>query len=145
MLEKIERVKEIRMNRKTFEAVQNSLIKWRAIADTTQTRFLRTDEKEYPGTGNCPLCEIYIPDQDNMRSSEVCVGCPVSEINGISSCIDTPYQSFGYAKKSSNHKYQHDAASEFVQVFENMIDKSRVSKNGKTKVIWLKKETDDAE
>ena len=62
------------MDKKTKEALEASIIKWRNIADGTQVDI---------GAQNCDLCKLFFKYK--------CVGCPVFLKTAHSDCISTPF------------------------------------------------------
>jgi hypothetical protein len=63
------------MNKKTIEALNGSISKWKKVVDGTG--------KE-DGAKNCPLCNMFLREF-------MCDGCPVKEFTGKVGCNNTPY------------------------------------------------------
>ena len=58
------------------KALEESIAKWESIASG--------DNKELPGSYNCPLCAAYLDD-------DTCFNCPVYKRTGKHLCRGTPY------------------------------------------------------
>ena len=69
-----------KMPARTLKALKGSIAKWEAIVAGTGT-----DE----GVRNCPLCKLFNPFEAPFTG---CLGCPVRDATGESSCNGSPYQ-----------------------------------------------------
>lgn len=65
----------------TLEALRGSIKKWEGI--------VRGDEVDQ-GSSNCPLCKLFLDDDDEPA----CCGCPVAERVDRIGCEGTPYRAW---------------------------------------------------
>lgn len=71
------------MNAQTLKALKGSIKKWEGIVEGTGTD---------RGDKNCPLCKLFLRKcAPGNKPCMHCVGCPVYEKMGRSSCMDSPY------------------------------------------------------
>lgn len=72
----------------TAEALEWSIEKWRFIEENIDTNVGFSDG----GDSTCALCHRFL--------STNCIGCPVSQLSGQTSCLNTPYEDFvAYKRK----------------------------------------------
>lgn len=72
------------MPQATRDALLGSIEKWRAIVAGTDADY---------GSGNCPLCDMFIDRR--------CDGCPVDAAVGRAGCSGTPYEAFVKAESAA--------------------------------------------
>ena len=75
------------MNKKTLNALKDSIRKWEKIVNGTGVDL---------GTENCPLCKLF---RDDLLG--LCSKCPIYRKTKVPGCIATPYT------KWRKHQYRH--------------------------------------
>lgn len=71
------------MNAETLKALKGSIKKWERIVEGTGAD---------RGAKNCPLCKLFLREcAPRNKPCMHCVGCPVHDKTGRSSCMDSPY------------------------------------------------------
>lgn len=95
------------MDARTLTALEGSIAKWRAIVDGTG---------KDAGYRNCPLCTLFIEDEDPEESGRDCYGCPVSAKVGTDGCAGTPYEKWDAYLRDSGRLSHSDEAKVFDTV-----------------------------
>ena len=103
------------MGARTLEALHGSIRKWERIAN---------EGAQNGGSGDCPLCHIYLVTRKN------CVGCPVRVRTGFPNCLKTPYHRFVQASYAGNESAMREHAQAELDFLRSLLPVSDHQSDG---------------
>lgn len=111
------------MDKRTSDALEGSIRKWRKIAADTRVNH---------GTDDCLLCQLFIK---GRPQDQHCAECPVAE-SGHSGCSGTPYFDYTFAISAENRRAAATREAEFLESMRDRPVVVGVDHGSKIVVVW---------